>query len=1041
MSLSTIAIRKPVFAWMLMIGILIFGGLAFKNLGISQMPDVDFPMVNVSVTYDGAAPEIIETEVISEIEEAIGSVPGLVGMSSTARASSGNISAEFNLNTDIKQAVQDVQNVISRLQSKLPKDIDPPVVSRVNPDDSPIMWLAVSSSKMSPPDLMAFVRDQLQPQFAALSGVSEVFLGGYRDPQVNIKLSLDKMDRLAFTAGDIISAISSEHSEAPGGRLETKNREYNIRTLGEAGTIEQLKKLPLNRRGGSINYASIALQDVTDIEDGLADARRISRSNGMASVGIGVKKLSGANAVAVAQEVKAKLKEMQSQLPAGSEIAVRFDSTQFIEEAVAELNFTLLLSAILTALVCWIFLGSWTATLNVILAIPTSVVGSFIALYLLGFTLNLFTLLALSLAIGIVVDDAIMVLENIFRHKEMGKDRVEASLTGSREIAFAALAATLAIAAIFFPVAFMDGIIGKYFYQFGVTLSVAVFISLLEALTLTPMRCAQFLQTTHRTTRLGVGFERMIDALTRGYAYSLKLALRWRWLTILGAIGVFAVSLMLVKVLRKEFSPAEDQSRLSIRVMSPPGSSLELTDNKTKEVEAYLLKQPDVEGLFTSVGGYSGDVNTANIFVTLKDRKKRTINPETKDYYSQQELQNVYRESLKTIKGARVLIRDMSMSSLGIRGGYPLDLSIRGPEFEDLTKYSAQIKSELEATGKFTDLDTDFRDGMPELHIVPDRAQAAAYGITIADISQNIAVLMGGATAGKFSKGGKRYDIRVRLQDSDRDAIPDLNRIKIRNTRGELIPLSAVARVEEATAMQAITHRDRERAVSIFGNIKTGLSQAEAIKQAQDIARKHLPDNYHVVLDGNAKAMGESFSSLMWALFFGLVTSYMILGSQFNSFKDPVTILLALPFSVSGALLALYISDQSLNVFSMIGILLLMGIVKKNSILLVDFTNQLVEAGRDLNSALQEACPIRLRPILMTSVATVVGAVPAAISFGPGAESRAPMAISVIGGVILSTLLTLYAVPAVYSLFATALRKKGDPQLKGSAPQAAHTLS
>jgi HAE1 family hydrophobic/amphiphilic exporter-1 len=500
MTLSELSIKKPVFAWMLMAALIVFGGLAFQRMGVSQLPDVDFPVVTVSVALEGAAPEVMEVDIVDPLEDAIMGVQGITNIASSSKTGSASITVEFDLDKNIDIAVQEIQNVISRTTRLLPKEIDPPVVTKTNPEDQPIIWLSVSSQTLSTPELMTLVRDQVKDRFSTLPGVGEVFLGGYVEPNLRVWLQTQRLSQNYLTVDDIINTIQQEHSEKPSGRVQTDSREINIRTMGEAPTQEEFGKLVINRRGGAPNFRPITLGEVANIEDGLADIRRKSRAMGATAVGLGIRKQRGSNSVGVAKGVKAQMEQVKKLLPEGANIGVRFDTTRFIEDSVHELNFTLILSALLTALVCWVFLGSWSATLNVVLAIPTSVVGSFICLAFLGFTLNTFTLLALSLAIGIVVDDAIMVLENIVRHKELGKSKYDAALGGSVEITFAAVAATAAITAIFLPVAFMKGIIGRFFFQFGVTLSIAVLLSLLEALTLTPMRCSQFLDVSERST-------------------------------------------------------------------------------------------------------------------------------------------------------------------------------------------------------------------------------------------------------------------------------------------------------------------------------------------------------------------------------------------------------------------------------------------------------------------------------------------------------------------------------------------------------------
>jgi hydrophobe/amphiphile efflux-1 (HAE1) family protein len=1018
-TLSEISIRNHVFAWMLMAALLLFGGLAFERMGVSQLPDVDFPIVSISTNLEGAAPQVMEMDVVDPIEGTLTSVQGIKSITSSSRTGSANVSVEFGLDKDIDIAVQEIQSALSRVQNRLPNDMDPPTVRKSNPEDQPILWLSVNSDRHSPRDLMTLVRDQIQDRFTTIEGVGDIQLGGYAEPALRVWLNQKQLARYQLTASDVISTIQREHSEAPGGRIETSAKEFNIRTLGEAPSAEDFGKITVSRRGGSLNYLPIPLSSIARIEEGTQDIRSFSRALGKPAVGLGIRKQPGANAVSVADAVKLRMREITTQLPEGVSLSVRFDNTQFIKEAVEELNFTLVLSAVLTALVCWLFLGSWTATINVVLAIPVSIVGTFIVLHALGFTLNTFTLLGLSLAIGIVVDDAIMVLENIVRHKESGKDRMTAALDGSREITFAAIAATAAIIAIFLPVAFMEGLIGKYFLQFGVTLSVAVAVSLLEALTLTPMRCSRFLVVEPRTSRIGKAVEKGFEISASFYRRLIPITLRHPWLTLLAAIIFFAGTFLVGKQLKQEFVPVQDQSRLMVRLQTPVGSSLSFTDEKLKQLEALLASRPEVESYFSSLGGFgSSAVNTGVVFLTLKPPKQRSI--------TAAELANILRKDLKGIKDSKISVQDPSLSGFtgggGGRRGFPVEFMVKGPDWEKLVSLAYQIMEEMEKTGRMTDIDTNYQAGMPEIQVIPDRERARQRGVDIAEITQTVNVMMAGAIAGKFSQRGRRYDVRVALPPDEKASTESIRSLRVRNNRGELIPLSDVVTITQNPSLQSIFREDRQRAVSVMANVAKGSSQAEAIETVKSVSQKLMPEGYTTVIGGSAKTFEESFRGLIFALLLGIVVSYMVLGSQFNSFIHPITILIALPFSVSGAFIALYLGGQTLNIYSMIGLILLMGIVKKNSILLVEFTNHKRTEGLGVHEALVEACPVRLRPILMTSIATVAGAIPPALAIGPGAESRIPMALAVIGGVIVSTLLTLFVVPSVYSLFSRVER-------------------
>ncbi|MFP5384481.1 MAG: efflux RND transporter permease subunit [Bacteriovoracia bacterium] len=1029
MSLSDISIKKPVFAWMLMAAMIIFGFIQMRKMGISQMPDVDFPVVNIGVTYEGAAPEVMELDVIDPIESAVLSVEGVKGITSTAKQATANISVEFNLDKNIDVAVSEIEAKINQAQRNLPDDIDPPIITKVNPDDRPIMFLAVTAPDMTPKDLMAYVRDNLKDKFQTVSGVADVFLAGYIEPNLRVWAYNEKLNKLELTVNDVIAAIAAEHKESPSGFIEDSFKERNVRTLGEATSVEEFERLPIIRRGGAPNYVPIFLKQVVDVEEGIADVRRISRSNGKNALGLGIRKQRGSNTMQVADGVKAQMAKIQKDLPPGMELYVNYDTTKFIDESIHELMTNMLLAAILTAIVCWLFLGSFAATINVILAIPTSILGSFIILKYLGFTLNTFTLLALSLSIGIVVDDAIMVLENIYRHHEEGKDRVRASRDGANEISFAALAATIAIMAIFLPVAFMEGIIGKYFFQFGITISVAVGLSYIEAITLTPMRTSRFMEESNRTTKLGQAMDHLFDRLIVFYRDILEKTLNHKFLLLTVAAVFFIGTFSIVKWLPKEFVPVQDTSSFMIRVKTPDGSSLEFTDKFTKQVEDFLMTREEVKRYFVAVGGFGGgaEASSSMLFVTLHEPNKRPIDPKTGDHYYQPDLINMYRGHFKNLKGGKVMVQDTSQGGFSASGrGFPVEFTLAGGNWSTLIETSKKVMAEMRESGEFVDVDTDYKESVMEIQVFPDRDKAKRFGVSVQEIGTTINALIGGVVVGKYSKEGHRNDIRLKMADASKDKLSDLKKIFVRNTRGELVNLLDVVNVKEQPGVQSINRRGRQRAVTVYSGIAPGKSQGDALARARQIAQKHLPPGYTIIESGSAETYKEAFSSLIFALLMGILVAYMVLGTQFNSFIDPVTVFMALPFSFSGAFLALMLMGQSINLYSMIGLILLMGIVKKNSILLVDFTNQRRVEGLSVKEALLDACPKRLRPILMTTIATVAGAVPLAFSFGAGSEALKPMAVAIIGGSLVSTVLTLVVVPAIYSVFA---RKKENVTL------------
>jgi hydrophobe/amphiphile efflux-1 (HAE1) family protein len=1016
--LSDISIRRPVFAWMLMFGLIVFGAISFNRLGVSQMPDIDFPVLEIRATWEGAAPEILEAELVDKIEQAVISVEGLKEVRSTIRQGQASVELEFDLARDIDAALQEVQAGIS--QVRLPLNVEPPVIRKNSTESEPILRIGLSGHQ-SLRELVEYVDTFLLDQFQVIPGVGEVSLSGYSDRNLRIWVNNEKLREYDLTILDLQQAVEQEHTELAGGYIENPTTEVNVRTMGEGLTPAAVGDILINRRGGQPIYDStIRIRDVARVEDGLGDIRRVARVSGEPGVSIGISKQRGSNEVKVGQAVKARMQELQAVLPEGMVLQVNVDFTQFVEEAVKATEHELLLAGALTALICFLFLGSWSSGFNILLSIPTSVIGTFTVLYFSGFTLNTFTLLALALAIGIVVDDAIMVLENIVRHFRGGKGKVRAALDGSREITFAATAATLAVIAIFLPVVFMEGVVGRFFFQFGITITAAVSLSLLEAITLTPMRLSQLLARGARPAWPERAATATFEVLGRAYRAALGLALRWRWAVLVLAAVMFGFSLKMAGHLRREFVPTQDQNFIRISMQAPVGSSLALTDEKVRKVEAYLKGRPEVLRYFAVVGGFGGVPNQGFAAVTLVDKSLRAK--------SQAELMQEFRRDLGRGKDVRLSFQDLSTRGLTARRSQPVDFNLRGGDFGELDRASKEIMKRLEATGLVVDLDTDYRAGMPELRIVPDRAAASARGVSMDAIGRTINAAIGGVREGKFTKDGRRYDVRIRLSPEERLSEEDVRKLTVRTAYGELLPLSDVVNLETVGTLQTITRVNRQRAISVTANLAPGASQADALAAAERISREVLPAGYTCNLSGGAKTFEESFRGLWFAFVVGIVVAYMVLASQFNSFIHPFTVLLALPFSVTGALAALGLTGQSVNLYSAIGFILLMGIAKKNSILLVEFANRMREQGQGVREAMLAAAPIRLRPILMTSAATLGAALPLALGIGAGAETRRPMALAVLGGVIVSTLFTLVVVPCAYVVLSRLERHKSAAQ-------------
>ncbi len=1019
MNVTDVSIKNPVFAWMLMACTMLFGIVALSRIGISQFPDVDYPNISVSVSWPGASPPAVEREIVEPIEQAVSQVEGVKQISSQARSGNGRITVTFDMSRDVDLALQDIQARVASVQRQLPKDVPAATVSKSNPDDQPILQIGVSGP-FSRQMLADVARYQVQEKLQTVSGVGQITLSGYIARNVRIWLDASKLAEKGVVASDVIGAIRSEHVEVPGGQLDTGSKTLDIRLLGEALDIDSFRKIVVRRTKPTPVY----LEDVALVEDGFEDATSIARVDGIPLQTLGVLKQRGTNAVAVASAVRAKVAEINQTLPEGMKVEVLFDSTVFIEESVHELELELVMAVVLTALVCWLFLGSLSSTANVVLAIPMSLLGTVAVVYFCGFTLNTFTLLGLSLAVGLVVDDAVMVMENIYRHAEMGKNKVLAASEGTKEITFAALAATLAVIAIFLPVIFMNGVIGKFFFQFGVTLSVAVMLSYLEAITLAPARCAQMLKASREDRgALGRLADRGFGALERAYARVLRIALRHPFKVLCGSVVLLAACFSLVKLIPTEFIPSQDQSRLNVRIQTEAGTTPAAAQPLIAKAEQKISAHPEVARMLMNLSGSSGQF-------TL------TLVPPNERKMSAAQLSAALRKELQGIAGIRASIQDPSQQGFGSTRSSPVDFTVRGANWDDLVASTNKLKAELEASGLVTDLNSDYQVGAQELQVIPDRRRATELGVSISDLGTTVSALVGGNIVGKFSTAGRRVDIRMRLLKDQRTRPEDLSLIRFRAANGQLVPLTMLSTVKETPVLQTISRLDRERAISITANVAPGHSQAEAMAKVSELA-KDLPIGYRVVAGGQASQLEETTSGLVFALLIGILVAYMVLASQFNSFLHPVTVLTIMPLAVAGAVIGLVLSGKSLNLFSMIGLLLLMGIVKKNSILLVEYANHIREhEGAGALEAASRAGPLRLRPILMTTVATMMAAVPPILGLGPGTETRSPMAAAVLGGLAVSTVLSLVVVPAFYVVADRVRSKIFKPAAAPPAPPA-----
>jgi HAE1 family hydrophobic/amphiphilic exporter-1 len=1006
MFLSDTSVRRPVVATIITLALVFFGVLGYQRLGIDLFPQVDFPFVTVTTTLFGAAPEVMDTDVTDPIEEQVNTIEGVKHITSSSGYGFSQVVVEFELYRDIDSAVQDVRAKVDLARRKLPTDIDPPIIDKFDINAIPILWLSMKGNL--PLQRMGMIADEvLRPQLESIQGVGTINLDGYAKREIRVWLDGKKLEAHRLTSNDIAKAFLTKNVELPGGIIESVDREFTVRNLGELRNIEEFNNLIILYQNG----APIRLKDVGWTEDGTEPVRSIARFNRVPAIGLSIIPRSGANVVEVARTVKSKLVEMNKTLPPGVEVSVSFDSSFFIEEAISDVGYDVFLGGLLAAGVMFFFLLSVRSTIITALAIPTSLITSFGIMHFMGFTRNYMTMLALSMMVGVVVDDAIIVLENIYRHMEEGQDPMTAAKEGASEIAFAATAATFSIAAVFIPVAFMGGIIGRFFYQFGVTVATSVIASLVIALILIPMLCSRFLKVEKKRSKLTHVLERGYEKLEGRYRKALAFCLSHRWLVGVMATLIFVGSVAILIDLKSEFVPKSDESRFLIHLETPTGSTLHYTDDKMRKVEGLVLNLSEVKNIFSTIGvGARKEVNKGILLIALKDRgeRKRT----------QHEVMAGLREEVRGVPGCKVYIEDFEPVAVGGRRGAPLQFDIKGPEVKELEAISNQIMAEMMRRPGFVDVSSDLELTKPEVRVFIDRNKASDAGVDVREISSAIRQMIGGQEVSKFkdAERAKRYDVRVRLIKDQRMSPEDIAQISIRTPRGGLIKLAQVIRVEEGIGPNLINRKDRQRSATIYADTAGGKALGEAIEEMEDLAKKMIPSGYSHSFFGQAEAFKESFRYLIDALIQAIIIIYMVLAIQFNSFLHPLTVMLALPLSTAGAFGALYLTGDTISIISMIGLITLTALVVKNSILLVDYTNTLREKGMDRNSAVLQAAPVRLRPILMTAVTTMLGVLPVALGFSAGGELRAGMGRATFGGMFASTLLTLFVVPVAYTL-------------------------
>lgn len=1030
MTLPELSIKRHVLSWMVSGVIILFGIIGYQRIGIDRVPSIDFPVITVNTTLRGANPDVVDTSITSIIESAINTTPGIEHIQSASSPGVSSISITFALNKNIDVAYNEVQAKVNQVLRRLPTDTDPPVVQKVDSNASPVIWLALSGDRTIQ-QLNLYANNVLKKKFETINGVGEVTLGGRRDRVIRVYIKPERMAAYKLTAIDLIAAFNREHVQLPGGFLVSSQAEQLLKLDLEFHKISDLANMVITDKAG----VQIHLKDLATLEDGISDNRQIARYNGKPTVGIGMVKIANANTVDIIKEVERRLEtDVRPNLPAGMKLEISTNDGIFINQLVASLKEHLVEGTLFAALIVLIFMRSLSSTLMICLEIPVSLLGAIAVMYFAGYTFNSMTLLALLLLIGVVVDDAIVVRESILRHMEGGAEtginqidlknplavaayRVKTTIAGSNEVVFAVLASSASLVCIFAPVIFMDGIIGMFFKSFAVVVTFGVLVSLLVSLTLTPMLCSRYLSVSHHENAVYRFFGSLLARLDQAYKKLLNITLQHRGLVLLITLIFVAVSgFYSLKYVEKDFVPETDEGSFSINVKTPLGSNLAYTDSRLKLVEATLANHSaEVDSYFATIGaGSRGQVNQGNVNVRLKPKELRAK--------SQQTLIKELKKELDRIPGVRAIPSPSSIAR-GQRSE-KLQFNLTGVNLQEIGRISQLLQRELSSNADIGKVDVDVQLDLPQLNMQIDRARAAALGISANDIATAVSLYAGGINIAKYNElngDGQRYDIRVKASDNELKNVTDLSKIYLRSSTGDLVRIDAVASFNKELGAAVIGRYDLQYAVNFYANPAVPLGDAVDIVKAS--AAKIVPPDYTLKLTGQAEEFGKTMKNVKFVFSLGFLLLYMVLASQFNSFIQPIVIMLAQPLAIIGGLIALLITGNTLNIYSMIGLVLLIGLVAKNSILLVDLTNQLIEKGANINDALKEACPVRLRPVLMTSLTIILALLPAALGLGAGSETNKPLSVAIIGGMISSTLLTLVVVPAAYSLVMNGLKR------------------
>jgi HAE1 family hydrophobic/amphiphilic exporter-1 len=1007
MKIAAMVVQRPVFVVMVILVPIVFGAMAYSRIAVEQYPSVELPLVTVFAGYPGADPASMETKVARPIEDAVSSMGGIKRLRSFNFESLSEVVIEFQLGIDADKAVQGVRDRLATIPN-LPEEVGTPKVQKYDIGAAPILSLSLSGA-LPPRELTRLAEDVVKQRLGRIQGVGNIEIVGGRPREIHVVIDPARLAARGLTVGDVGAALERQNLELPAGRITEGSKEATVTTKGAFVSLQQIADAPIAVPGAS-GPAVVRVGDVAVIEDSMREARSYASVNGKPAIGLVIQKESGTNLVDVARQVRAEVAAMERVLAGpGAALTITDDQSPFIVGMFHDVQFDLALGAILAIAIIWGFLRDARPTLIAALALPTSVIATVWFLGLAGFSFNQLTMLALSLSIGLLIDDAIVVIENIHRHLEQGKPPLRAAVEATAEIGLAVLATTLSIVAVFIPVATMQGIIGRFFFQFGITVSVAVLLSMFVSFTLTPMLSSRLLAPARgRPGRVNRAIERCLARLERAYRVLLGAALRRRALTVAAALAVLAVACALVAGVKTEFLPDDDRSSFTATVELPTGTALAATEEVVELLAGDLRARcPGVVSTFAAIGRGTGPANVGHIQVELVPVRRRA--------FSQQRAMSWVRDHYAPLAASGLQLTLGQPGAIGSDDSRPIHLNLRSRNMDELIEGADALVAELRKTAGFVDVDSSYRGGKPQIEVTPDRAALAQLGVPVSAVARTVRALLSRDKVTDYKQDADLYDIRLMLADPAQADFPALSNLLVRSSTGELVPLSSLTHVERGLGPTQIAREARMRQLTIYAGLD-GIALGEATARTLDIARRVLPASVETDMAGASQLMSESFGHMLVALILAVALVYMILAAQFESFVHPFTIMMSLPLAVVGAFGALAVSGAHLSIFGMIGLIMLMGLVTKNAILLVDFAQRRKAQGASTADALLAAGPLRLRPILMTTAAMILGMAPVALGLGEGGEGRAPMAVVVIGGLITSTLLTLVVVPVVFSL-------------------------